>query len=251
MAANAGSQAIFRKGTPVMIDWDAGATAYDPGDVVVIGSCPCVVHEAVPAFTGGPTRDALAIGGAIYEMVADGAMKLGEEVYWDDTNKKITTTATGNTHFGYVFTGPSFLASGAGPAADLDLAWVLHRPKGRTPNAAEGTFSEATQSTTATLTAAQLMGGFINSAPGAGITLTLPTAANMVAGMAGCKVGDRFQCVIENTSGGANAIILSAGGATLRGGTSVAQNKSAILTGVITNVGSGTEAYTVYSVVGA
>lgn len=251
MAVNSGPQAIFRMGKPVMVPFDAGVNTFNAGDVKIIGASPLVCHEAIPAFSGGGTLDALAAGGGIYEMVSDGTGFVGGEAFWDDTNKKITATAIGNTHFGYFVAGPTFLAGGAGPAADGDLAWVLHRPSGKPPNGLEGARSEATQSTTTTLTAAQLLGGLINSAPGAGITLTLPTAANMVAGMKGCKVGDSFVCAIENTSGGANAITLAAGGATLRGGTSIAQNKSAILIGLITNVGTGTEAYTVYSIVGA
>jgi hypothetical protein len=251
MAVNSGPQAIFRMGKPVMVPFDAGGSTFNAGDVKIIGSSPMVCHEAIPAFTGGATFDALAVMGGIYEMMTDGTGIVGDEAFWDATNKKITNTAVGNTHFGFFVAGPSFLASGASPAADTDLAWVLHRPSGKPPTGLEGVRSEATASATATLTAAQLLGGLINSVPGAGITLTLPTAANMVAGMVGAKVGDSFFTSIENTSGGANAITLAAGGATLRGGTSIDQNKSAILIGVLTNVGVGTEAYTVHSVVGA
>lgn len=251
MSANTGVQTVFRKGKPVMADYDAGATAYNAGDVIVIGAVPVVAHQQIPAYTGGQTLDAVAVGGGIYEGPADGAINPGDEVFWDDTNKKFTATAVGNTHFGILVAGPTFLSSDAGPTTDLDLCWVLHKPSGKPPNTLEGKASEATQSTTATLTAAQLLGGLINSAPAGAVTLTLPTAANMVAGIPGCKVGDRFICSLENTSGGANTITLAAGGATLRGGTSVAQNKSALLIGVITNVGSGTEAYTVHSIIGA
>lgn len=115
----------------------------------------------------------------------------------------------------------------------------------------DGPCAEATQSTTATLTAAQLLGGFINSAPAGAITLTLPSAANMVAGVSGPAVGDAFMCVVENTAGAANSITLAAGGATLRGGTTVAQNKAALLFILLTNVTAGAEAYTVYVSVGA
>ena len=251
MAANSGPMSTYRMGKPVMVPFDAGVTTYNAGDVIVEGPTPVVVHLDIPQFTGGATQDAVAVGGGIYEMVTDGTGVIGDEVFWDATNKKITATAVGNTHFGIMVAGPTFLLSGASPTTDLDLCWVLHRPRGIAVGGSEGSFSEATASATAALTAAQLLGGFINSAPAAGITLTLPTAANMVAGMVGCKVGDRFRTVIENTAGGANAITLAAGGATLRGGTSIAQNKSAVLEGVITDVTPAAEAYTVYAIIGA
>ncbi|HZT79587.1 MAG TPA: capsid cement protein [Gemmataceae bacterium] len=252
MAAYTGPSAIFRKGKPVMIDFDAGGNSYRAGDVVVIGPTPCVAHEDIPAFTGGPTRDALAVRGGVYEMATDGTGVIGDEVFWDAANKKITATAAGNTHFGTLVAGPSFLLSGAGPAADLDLCWVLHGPKGKPPNVLEGARSEATQNATATLTPAQVQGGLINSAPAAAITLTTPPAATLVAGIPGCKVGDAFDVTLTNTAGAANSITLAAGaGATLRGGTTVAQNKSALLRFVLTNVTPGTEAYVVHSIVSA
>ena len=252
MAANSGPMTTFRKGKAIMVDYDAGVSTYNAGDVIVIGPTPVVAHESIPSFTGGKTRDAVAVEGGIYECVTDGTGAVGDEVYWDATNKKITATATGNPHFGIMVAGPTFLASGASPAADLDLCWVLHRPKGRPANTFEGSRSEATQSTTAALTAAQIQGGFLNSAPAAGITLTGPTAAALVAGIPGCKVGDTLDLVIENTAGGAFAITLAAGaGATMRGGTSIAQNKSALIRFVFTDVTVGSEAYTQYNLIGA
>jgi hypothetical protein len=240
----------YVSGKPVMVPYTPAA-AKAAGEVVVVGATPFVVHVQNPPFGTTTIRDAVAARGGIYSGLADGAMVVGEDAFWDDTNNKFTATSIGNTHFGTTVAGPTGDLVGAGPAADGDVAYVLHEPRGAATGTLAGKKSEATQSTTATLTAAQLLGGFINSAPAGAITLTLPTAANMVAGIAGAKVGDAFEVSIENTSGGANSITLAAGGATLRGGTTVAQNKSAILRGVLTNVGSGTEAYTVHSVVGA
>jgi predicted RecA/RadA family phage recombinase len=235
-----------------MVDYDAGGGTVNAGDVVLVGPTPYVAHEAIPAYTGGSTRDALAAEGGVYECQTDGTGVPGEDVYWDNTNKKITATAIGNTHFGVMLTGPTFLVGGAGPAADGDLCWVLHKPKEIAANVQQGVFSEATASATATLTAAQVQGGFIDSAPGGAITLTSPTAAQLVAQFVGCKVGDKFECVIENTAGAANTITFAAGaGITYRGETSIAQNKALILKGVFTNVTPGTEAVTLYGITGA
>jgi hypothetical protein len=234
-------------GKPQMVDYTPAA-AKTAGEVVVSGAVPFVVHVANPPFGTTTIKDAAAARGGIYQATADGAMKVGQDAFWDASAGKFTTTSAGNVHFGTTVAGPTGDLVGAGPAADGDAVYILHDPRGR---AMSDKKAEATKSTTATLTAAEVLGGFINSAPAGAITLTLPTAALMVAGLAGAKVGDSFELSIENTSGGANSITLAAGGATLRGGTTVAQNKSALLRFVITNVGSGTEAYTAHSIIGA
>lgn len=239
----------FKYGKPIMANHTEAGT-HLAGDVVVIGATPFVAHVDVPSFTDGPLTDALACEGGIYTIATDGTPIVGQACYYNTTSKKLTLTAAGNVHFGTLVAGPSGDLAGANPASDGDLGDALHEPRGSSPGL-NGGKSEATASTTATLTAAQLLGGFINSAPGGTITLTLPTAANMVAGAKGCKVGDSFELSIENTSGGANSITLAAGGATLRGGTSIAQNKSALLRVVITNVTASSEAYTVHSIIGA
>src|SRR5581483_4460240 len=163
MSANTGPMTTYRKGKPVMVDFDAGGSTYNAGDVILVGPSPVIAHEAIPAFTGGKTLDAVAAGGGIYECVTAGTPVIGEDVYWDATNKKLTATAAGNTHFGILVAGPTFLASGASPAADGDLGLALHRPKGSATNTLPGTRSVATVSATGTLTAAQVVGGFVHS----------------------------------------------------------------------------------------
>lgn len=241
----------FIGGRPQMVDYTPAA-AKSAGDVVVSGAVPFVVHVANPPFGTTTIKDAVAARGGVYQGTADGAMTVGGDAFWDATNAKFTTTAAGNTHFGTTVAGPTGDLVGAGPTADGNAVYVLHDPRGVTPGTLNGKKAEATASTTASLTAAQVLGGFVNSAPAGGITLTLPTAALLVAGMPGAKVGDAVDVSIENTSGGANAITLAAGtGGTLRGGTSVAQNKSALIRIVLTNVTSSAEAYTAHSIIGA
>ena len=243
--------ARYVHGKPIMQKYTAGS-AVAAGDVVRVGSIPAVAHVDIPSFTGGPTLDALAIGGGVYVIATDGTPVLGEDVYYNTSSKKLTATSVGNLHFGTLVAGPTGDMSAAGPAADGDLGYAYHEPLGTSAGTAIGTRSEATQTTTASLTAAQVLGGMINSAPAGAVTLTTPTAALLVAGIPGAAVGDSFDVTIENTSGGANTITLAGGtGCTFRGGTSVAQDKSALLRFLLTNVGNGTEAYTVHSVVGA
>lgn len=118
----------FVSGKPIMVNFDAGGSTYTAGDVIVCGQIPCVAHEDIPAYTGGTTRDALSVGNGVYKMVADGALAIGQIVYWDATNKKVTATSSGNKIFGFIVGGPTFLLNAAGPAADLDACWVLHHP---------------------------------------------------------------------------------------------------------------------------
>ena len=243
--------ADFISGKPVMAQYTTTGNGYAAGDVIVVGATPLVAHAPNPQFTGGTLVDALAARGGIYRMTTDGSPRIGQDVYYNASTGKLTTTAAGNAHFGTLVAGPTGDAAGASPASDGDLGFALHAPSATPGGVDLVPRSEATQSTTATLTAAQLLGGMINSAPSGAITLTLPTAASMVAGIKGAQVGDSFDVTLENTSGGANSITLAAGGATLRGGTTVAQNKSALIRIVLTNVTASSEAYTAHVIVGA
>lgn len=240
--------ALLYQGDDDCLDYTPGS-AVTAGDIVVLGGIALFAPRDIAASALG----ALKNEAMIKVPKKTGAVSQGDPIFWDPAGDPVTGTAgTGaatNDSTGLVY--PMGFAAAAQVSGD---SYVTVIPDARAAALRAKLVSggtEATQSTTATLTAAQLLGGFINSAPAGAITLTLPTAANMVAGVPGAKVGDTFVCSIENTAGGANSITLGAGGATLRGGTTIAQNKSAILRGVLTNVGSGTEAYTVHSIVGA
>lgn len=101
----------------------------------------------------------------------------------------------------------------------------------------------------ATLTAAQLLGGIILRDPaGDNRSDVLPTAALLVAAIAGCVVGTALEFTIRNTADAAETITVTAGsGGTVSGTATIAQDNSKRFLVVITNVGSGTEAYTAYS----
>lgn len=99
---------------------------------------------------------------------------------------------------------------------------------------------------TVTLTIAELLTKVIDGVPTAAANYTLPTAANLVAGIPNCKVGDSFDFIINNRSAGAFTITVLAGGATLRGTVTVAQNTCRRFTVTVTNVTGASEAYTVF-----
>jgi hypothetical protein len=99
-----------------------------------------------------------------------------------------------------------------------------------------------------TITAAQILGGFVIFPAGGAETLTLPTAALAVAAIPGAAVGSGFEFTVRNTAGGANTATIAAGtGGTVSGTATIAQNNSKRFLLVFTNVTLGSEAYTVYS----
>jgi hypothetical protein len=79
--------------------------------------------------------------------------------------------AVGNVHFGILVAGPTNDLAGAGPAADGDDCYVLHCPEGFTPYTLPGIGREHREHHR-TLTPAQVLNGFVNSAPAGAITLT-------------------------------------------------------------------------------
>jgi len=100
-----------------------------------------------------------------------------------------------------------------------------------------------------TLAAAEMIGGIILRDPaGASRADLLDTAANIVAAIAGCVVGSGFEFTVRNTTDAAETITITTNtGLTLSGTMTIAQNNSKRFLAVVTNIGGGTEAVTVYS----
>lgn len=107
-------EARFLHGAPVMVDHTpSGAVA--AGTVVVTADTPRIAHLDIPANTLG----ALAAGGGVYEMVGNAAILADKKVWWDDTNNKVTETASTNKVFGVTVTAC---------AANNGLCQVRHDP---------------------------------------------------------------------------------------------------------------------------
>lgn len=111
------------------------------------------------------------------------------------------------------------------------------------------TITNITTAGPATYTAAQLLGGLITrNTSGAGRTDTTPTAALLVAAVPAAAVGTSFEFVIINTAGAAETLTVAGGtGVTISGTATIAQNNQKRWRAVFTNVGTGTEAVTIYS----
>lgn len=99
-----------------------------------------------------------------------------------------------------------------------------------------------------TLTVAETLGGLLLIDPNGNVTATFPTAALLVAGINGVDVGCAFRVEIINTANAADTLTLAAGtGGTLVGTATIAQSNNKAFLFRITNITSGSEAYSVYS----
>lgn len=111
MAAN---EVVFQYGEPLMVDYTPSGTL-PAGQVTVVNSIPMIPHTYLEDARLG----ALAAGGGVYRCVGDAAISSGKIVYWDDTNNKVTETATGNTIFGFTVSACS---------GDAAYCNVVHAP---------------------------------------------------------------------------------------------------------------------------
>ncbi len=137
-------------------------------------------------------------------------------------------------------------------AAEGDLAGVLLTCPFPAINDAVARVTTVLTDATAgakTYTAANLIGGLILRDPAGGARSDVtPTAAAIVAGIAGAIVGSSFEFTIRNTADAAETITLTAGsGVTLSGTMTIAQNNSKRFLAVCTNVTGSSEAVTIYS----
>lgn len=117
----------FRSGSPVMIDYTPSAGDVAAGEVVMLVSVDAnttgagltcgIAHRAIENNVQG----ALAVGPGVYDVVNLDNAANGAKVYWDDTNKKVTTTSTNHALFGFIVT------DGGGGANTT--ARALHYPR--------------------------------------------------------------------------------------------------------------------------
>jgi hypothetical protein len=100
-----------------------------------------------------------------------------------------------------------------------------------------------------TYSVAEILSGLINrDALSAAKADTLPTAAQIIAGINGCQVGTSFRTILRNTGAGAGSITVTTNtGITLVGTMVVPFQSLQELLFVVTNVTPGAEAVSVYS----
>ena len=79
------------------------STTINAGDAVLMGSVVGIAHGKGIGDNGDVIR--VAAEGVYTVVKATGAVwTIGEKIYWDDTAKKFTPTATSNTLAGYAYT---------------------------------------------------------------------------------------------------------------------------------------------------
>jgi len=101
-----------------------------------------------------------------------------------------------------------------------------------------------------TISASELLGGYyLRDCAGANRTDTTDTAANIVAAIDNAKVGTSRLFFVKNTSDAAETLTIAGGtGVTVSGTATVDQNNTKIFLMLLTNVTSGSEAVTLYSI---
>ena len=87
----------FQRGEAIDYPVASNGTALEAGEIIVVGTkigvCGCDIAK-------GETGSVHVEG--VFEMPkASGAITIGAAVYWDATNKNITTTSSSNTLAGY------------------------------------------------------------------------------------------------------------------------------------------------------
>lgn len=106
----------FVSGDPLILDYTPGADVVG-GDVILLSSSVRIAHGDIASGELG----AVSAGGAIYDIESDGSDPAdGQNVYWNNSSKKVTTTASGNTLIG-IAVGAQTLADGDYMRVAVDL----------------------------------------------------------------------------------------------------------------------------------
>ena len=113
------SDTTLRHGDPVKIDYTPGADVAE-GEVVLLGNLTGLTTGIAERPIANAELGSLAVGGGVYECInLDDASDFAK-VYWDDTNKKVTTTSTNMAPFGFIV--------GRGGGGANSVCDVLHHP---------------------------------------------------------------------------------------------------------------------------
>lgn len=226
------------------------------GQGVIIGELFVVAThgaDATEEFVGQVT------GVIELTKVGSQAWAVGDAVYWDAANDRASTSPAVGPKIGVV---TETVGSGAGETAGrVRLDAVSGAGSVGAGGGAGGVVVEGMPTPTSllgagaiALTTDQVKSGIIViDCGGAGRTVTLPDADDLVAAVPGAEVGDTIKVYIVNGSDAAEAITLAAGTGggfdanQTAGSRVIPQNASKLVHVRLTNVTAAAEAYVIYA----
>lgn len=231
---------------------------------------------------GDNAGKAITTGGSntmVGRSAGNGATTGGFNVLVGHAAAYYQTTGDSNTYVGNLAGSPSIagnpartgstntgIGEGAGPSVESLSATVCVGAGATTGLASTGKFGSGLTSTTVsgnlfnsatvsdinnaagvTLTAAQLLGGYITRSGAVAVSDTTPTAAQIVAAIPGCEVGTSREIKIVSANSG--LLTIAAGsGVTLAGTTTVAATFTRTYLVRVTNATAASEAVTILGV---
>jgi len=123
-------------------------------------------------------------------------------------------------------TARGMVVEAAGAENDI-CSVILFSPFARTKGGMVKQMTVTAETATATITAAEVLGGFIDGTPTAAATYTLPTGTLMAAALNQIGIGNAIEFTIKNSSAGAYTITVAAGAdGTAKGTMTIAQNNT-------------------------
>jgi len=123
-------------------------------------------------------------------------------------------------------TARGMVVEAAGAEDDI-CSVILFSPFARTKGGMVKQMTVSAVTDTATITAAQVLGGFIDGTPVSPATYTLPTGTLMAAALNQAGIGNAIEFTIKNSGADADAITVAGGeGGTAKGTMTIAQNNS-------------------------
>lgn len=200
MSAN---EVQFKLGSPVMVPYTPSGADVPAGQVTVVNNVPLVPHTILYDGKVG----AVAAAGGVYLCTGDAAISAGKVVYWDDTNNKVTETATGNKPFGFTVSACS---------GDAATCLVYHNPVAANPTISSLNVKDSLILEAATVAAAGSAQGDATALSGA--ILYYETAADGTKGVK-LPTPSAGQIVLVYTTVAANGLkVYPASGGAINGG---------------------------------
>jgi len=198
----------------VMLD-SSGVRLPDSEDEVSIG----ILQNAPDS---GEAADVMIIGKS--KLVASAALAVGTFVKHEYVGA--ADAGKGEDAGTWWDTARGMVLEAAGAEDDLCSVFLLG-PLARNKGGMVKQMTVTAKDDTATLTTAEILGGFIDGTPVSAATYTLPTGTLMAAALNQAGIGNAIEFTIKNSAAAADAITVAAGeGGTTKGTMTIAQNNS-------------------------